>query len=148
MATIHADTALLPDGWHDNVRVELDKDGRISRVTEAFNVGPAETHVSCLLPAPVNSHSHAFQRAMAGLTEHPAIIHRTVSGPGANCVSVSGQLTPDHVESITALVQMEMLKQATLPMSNSLSASRTSSMIGAAKWLIESCPPLEPPELV
>ena len=111
MATIHADTALLPDGWHDNVRVELDKDGRISRVTEAFNVGPAETHVSCLLPAPVNSHSHAFQRAMAGLTEHRSDNPQDSFWTWRELMYLFlDQLTPDHVESITALVQMEMLE--------------------------------------
>jgi len=111
MATIHADTALLPDGWHDNVRLELDKDGRISKVTTAFNGGPAETHVSCLLPAPVNSHSHAFQRAMAGLTEHRSDNPQDSFWTWRELMYLFlDQLTPDHVESIAALVQMEMLE--------------------------------------
>ena len=31
--------------------------------------GAAGRRLGCLLPAPVNLHRHAFQRAMAGMTE-------------------------------------------------------------------------------
>jgi len=68
-------------------------------------------NIQFLLPAPANAHSHAFQRAMAGLTEH--------RGPDPNdtfwtwrqlMFKFLDQLTPDHIEAITAFVQMEMLE--------------------------------------
>ena len=111
MPKIHAETALLPDGWMENVLIDLGDDGRIAKVTQHVTVTAAEIHVPCLLPAPVNAHSHAFQRAMAGLTEHRSnnstdsfwtwreLMYRFLD-----------QLTPDHVEAIAALVQMEMLE--------------------------------------
>ena len=111
MPTIHAETALLPDGWMENVLIDLGDDGRIAKVTQHVTGTAAEIHVPCLLPAPVNAHSHAFQRAMAGLTEHRGnnstdsfwtwreLMYRFLD-----------QLTPDHVEAIAALVQMEMLE--------------------------------------
>ena len=111
MPTIHAETALLPDGWMENVLIDLGDDGRIAKVTQHVTGTAAEIHVPCLLPAPVNAHSHAFQRAMAGLTEHRSnnstdsfwtwreLMYRFLD-----------QLTPDHVEAIAALVQMEMLE--------------------------------------
>ena len=111
MSTIHAETALLPDGWMENVLIDLGDDGRIAKVTQHVTGTAAEIHVPCLLPAPVNAHSHAFQRAMAGLTEHRSnnstdsfwtwreLMYRFLD-----------QLTPDHVEAIAALVQMEMLE--------------------------------------
>ena len=111
MPKIHAETALLPDGWMENVLIDLGDDGRIAKVTQHVTGTSAEIHVSCLLPAPVNAHSHAFQRAMAGLTEHRGnnstdsfwtwreLMYRFLD-----------QLTPDHVEAIAALVQMEMLE--------------------------------------
>ena len=61
---LHAATALLPDGWAKDVRLRIEA-GRIIEVT----TGVAGTGHGCLLPAPVNLHSHTFQRAMAGLTE-------------------------------------------------------------------------------
>ena len=111
MPKIHAETALLPDGWTENVLVELGDDGRIATVTPNVTDAAAKTHVSCLLPAPVNAHSHAFQRAMAGLTEHrsdnPTDSFWTWR---ALMYLFLDQLTPDHVEAIAALVQMEMLE--------------------------------------
>ena len=111
MPTIHAKTALLPDGWMENVLVDLDCNGRIGSVTPHVTGTAAKTHVSCLLPAPVNANSHAFQRAMAGLKEHRSnnstdsfwtwreLMYRFLD-----------KLTPDYVEAIAALVQMEMLE--------------------------------------
>jgi formimidoylglutamate deiminase len=109
MQTIWAETALLPSGWASNVRIHIDAQGRISGVqADAPEHG---TRVQMLLPAPVNVHSHAFQRAMAGLTER--------RGPDPSdsfwtwrqlMFRFLDRLTPDHIEAITAFVQMEMLE--------------------------------------
>lgn len=109
MTNIWAETALLPGGWAANVRVEICADGRIGAVEAG---SPAQgTRVPVLLPAPVNVHSHAFQRAMAGLTER--------RGPNPKDSFWTWRqlmfrfldfLTPDHIETITAFVQMEMLE--------------------------------------
>ena len=109
MQTIWAKTALLPSGWASNVRIDIDTLGRISGVqADAPALG---SQISMLLPAPVNVHSHAFQRAMAGLTER--------RGPDPSdsfwtwrqlMFRFLDRLTPDHIEAITAFVQMEMLE--------------------------------------
>lgn len=109
MQNIWAKTALLPDGWTKNVLIEIDDDGRIASINAGAKESSAQ--VPLLLPAPVNSHSHAFQRAMAGLTEQ--------RGPDPSdsfwtwrklMFRFLDQLTPDDVEAIAALVQMEMLE--------------------------------------
>ena len=84
MPKILAETALLPDGWAENVLVEIDEIGRIAKVTANITDAAAKSNVSCLLPAPVNAHSHAFQRAMAGLTEHRSTNNTDSFGLGAN----------------------------------------------------------------
>ena len=109
MQTIWAKTALLPSGWASDVRIDIDLAGRISGVSaRAPQQGAC---VKMLLPAPVNVHSHAFQRALAGLTER--------RGPDATdsfwtwrqlMFRFLDRLTPDHIEAITAFVQMEMLE--------------------------------------
>jgi len=111
MAIIHAEIALLPDGWNHNICVAMANDGRISKVTAADEITVADIKVACLLPSPVNVHSHAFQRAMAGLTE------RRGKNPGDSfwtwrelMYRFLDQLTPDHVEAIAAMVQLEMLE--------------------------------------
>ncbi len=104
---------LTPDGWRSDMAVEIGADGKIAAVCAAGEI-PAQREkitVGALLPAPANVHSHGFQRAMAGLTEsrgeNPrddfwtwrALMYRFLE-----------QLTPDDLEAIAALVQMEMLE--------------------------------------
>ena len=111
MQTIFAGTALLPNGWCQNVLIELDDFGKITKTTPNFYGPKVETYVPCLLPAPVNAHSHAFQRAMAGLTEHRSNNSQDSFWTWRELMyQFLDQLTPDHIEAITALVQMEMLE--------------------------------------
>ena len=109
MNSIFAHQVLLPNGWGKNVRVDIGDDGRILSVEENAE-SPSRTKTA-LIPAPVNVHSHTFQRAMAGLTE------RRGPGPGDSFWSwrklvydFLEHLTPEHIEAITAFVQMEMLE--------------------------------------
>ncbi len=107
MAVIWAERALLPGGWARDVRVEV-VEGRIRSVTEGAD--PEGERRAILLPSPANVHSHAFQRAMAGLTER--------RGPEGDSFWTWRQLMyrfldrldPDQVEAIAAFVQMEMLE--------------------------------------
>lgn len=109
MQVIHAKQAFTPSGWQSHVEVKIGAAGRIETVGP---VSQTPTHrAALLLPAPQNLHSHAFQRAMAGLTE--------ARGPDPHDSFWSwrrlmyrflDQLTPDDVEAIAALVFMEMLE--------------------------------------
>jgi formimidoylglutamate deiminase len=109
MAILWTKTALLPSGWQSDVLIEIDADGRIADVQTG--VPEQGDRLGILLPAPVNVHSHAFQRAMAGLTER--------RGPNPSdsfwtwrqlMFRFLDRLKPDHVEAIAAFVQMEMLE--------------------------------------
>jgi formimidoylglutamate deiminase len=109
MHQIWAEHALTPQGWKRDVLVAIAADGTIASLESG--APPAGEIVGVLLPAPVNLHSHGFQRAMAGLTER--------RGPDASdsfwtwrklMYRFLDQLTPDHIEAITAFVQMEMLE--------------------------------------
>ncbi len=62
------EAALLPAGWWDRVRIDV-RDGRIASIeTDVAPAAGIERH-RVVLPGIPNLHSHAFQRAMAGLTE-------------------------------------------------------------------------------
>ena len=109
--TLFAPTALLPDGWTRDVRLTLDG-ARIAAVEPGAAPGPGDRVLTgqALIPAMPNLHSHAFQRAMAGMTER--------RGPGDDSFwtwrtlmyRFLDLLTPDDVEAIAALVQVEMLE--------------------------------------
>jgi formimidoylglutamate deiminase len=110
MTTLWAAQALTGAGWAENVRVTLDASGRIAAV-EPGMPRAADHVVDILLPAPANAHSHAFQRAMAGLTERRGPNPRDTFWTWRELMfRFLDRLTPDHVEAIAALVQMEMLE--------------------------------------
>lgn len=109
MTRIWASQALLPAGWAHNVAVEIDATGHIADVTP--DALPTGHRCGLLLPAPANAHSHAFQRAMAGLTETRGPDPRDTFWTWRQLMfRFLDRLTPDQVEAIAALVQMEMLE--------------------------------------
>ncbi|MCV4344338.1 formimidoylglutamate deiminase [Pseudomonas capsici] len=69
MPAFFAERALLPGGWAENVRLEVSADGLLSSVQADADRQSAERVSGPLLPGMPNLHSHAFQRAMAGLAE-------------------------------------------------------------------------------
>jgi formimidoylglutamate deiminase len=106
MTTLWAQQALLKTGWATDVRVTITGD----RITEiATNTPPSGAQLGILLPAPTNLHSHAFQRAMAGLTERRGPDPRDSFWTWRQLMyRFLDRLTPDDVQAITAFVQMEM----------------------------------------
>ncbi len=101
------DRVLIPDGWLAPGRVEIGADGRIAGV----GAGDAGERIGGIaLPGMPNLHSHAFQRAMAGLTER--------AGPGGDSFwtwrevmyGFVDRLGPGDVEAIAAQLYCEMLK--------------------------------------
>ncbi|MBP7240775.1 formimidoylglutamate deiminase [Amaricoccus sp.] len=109
MTVLWAERALLPEGWAENVRVEVAPDGRIAAV--APGAAPEGERIDLLLPAMANVHSHAFQRAMAGLSEARGPQPRDTFWTWRQIMyRFLDHLTPDDVEAIAALVQMEMLE--------------------------------------
>ncbi len=106
-SVIHAKTALLPQGWAQEVRVEL-AGGRIVSVDAGRPGAGADTVVDCLLPAPVNLHSHAFQRAMAGMTERRGAGQDSFWTWRTLMYRFLDRLAPEDVEAIAAMVMMEM----------------------------------------
>lgn len=111
MQTIWARQALVQDGWAQAVRVDIGDDGRIAAV-QADTAQPAGAQlVETLLPAPANLHSHAFQRAMAGLTERRGADPRDSFWTWRQLMyRFLEQITPEDVQAIAAFVQMEMLE--------------------------------------
>lgn len=102
--------ALLPDGWRDNVLLEVDAGGDLAAVMPDATPAGATVLSGVVLPGLCNLHSHAHQRAMAGLAER--------SGPGADSFwtwrermyGFLEKMTPDDLEAVAAQLYLEMLK--------------------------------------
>jgi formimidoylglutamate deiminase len=108
----HAPSALLTEGWADDVLLEVDGAGFISAVNPGVTDPPAdaERFAGPAIPGMPNLHSHAFQRAMAGLTE--------ARGPGEDSFWTWRQrmyafverIAPEQVQDIAAQLYVEMLQ--------------------------------------
>jgi formimidoylglutamate deiminase len=104
---IFAERALLPDGWAEQVRITV-TGGHITGVAIATAPQPGDTRVSALLTALSNLHSHTFQRAMAGMTEHRVAGRDSFWTWRDLMYRFLDRLTPEQMEAIAALVFMEM----------------------------------------
>jgi formiminoglutamate deiminase len=109
MRRLILDHALLPDGWAENVGIDIEG-GTIAAVRPNALGETRERIAGIALPGLPNLHSHTFQRGMAGLAE--------TRGPEGDSFwtwrqvmyRFLGSLKPDDVEAIAAFAMMEMLE--------------------------------------
>ena len=110
MTSLWFPSALLPGGWSTAVRLTL-SDGLITRVETSVDPSEGDERQGIALPGLPNLHSHAFQRAMAGLTEHGDGASRDDFWTWREAMYRSvGRLGPDDVEAVAALAFAEMLE--------------------------------------
>jgi formimidoylglutamate deiminase len=109
--TYFAAQALLAKGWASNVSIEVD-DGVISAITENTTAGADQVvHLSGPVIATVaNLHSHAFQRAMAGLAEISLNPNDSFWSWRDLMYKMVQKLTPDDVCVIAKQLYTDMLK--------------------------------------
>jgi len=112
VGTLWAEKALLASGWQAEVRISIGGDGRITAIETGVKSkrGDLDLGSRALLPAPANLHSHAFQRAMAGLAEYRGTGEDDFWSWRDLMYRFVARLDPDDVEAIAAGVQMEMLE--------------------------------------
>jgi len=105
---LHLELALTPDGWRRDVVIRIDH-GIIASVEEAGD-GTAERVSGVVVPGLPNLHSHAFQRAMAGLTERRGSDADSFWTWREAMYRFVERLGPDDLEAIAAFAYMEMLE--------------------------------------
>lgn len=103
------ETGLLADGWADRVRLTVGG-GRIERVEAGVDPDPADERHFAALPGLPNVHSHAFQRAMAGLTEARGASDDDFWSWRDLMYRFVARIGPDQCEAIAALAYAEMLE--------------------------------------
>lgn len=109
MTTYFAEHALLGSGVRDGVRITV-ADGFITRVEENTAVdGDTPLH-GLVLPGMANVHSHAFQRAMAGLAEWDAGGTDNFWSWREAMYRFAERLTPETQLAVARFLFIEMLK--------------------------------------
>lgn len=107
---LFASTALLPDGWAENVLLEVDEAGWIRRLDVGASAEDTEQASGPLLPGMPNLHGHAFQRAMAGLAERAATAEDSFWTWREVMYGFVQRLGPEEAEAIAAQAYLEMLE--------------------------------------
>ena len=125
--TLWFEAALTPDGWARDVRLTI-AGGRIAGLETGAARGAGDEGGGVALPGVANVHSHAFQRAMAGLTE--------ARGPSEDDFWTWRELMyrfldrggPEEIEAITAAA-----RQLQQPFGSDPAYARLSTNLEAAR---------------
>jgi formimidoylglutamate deiminase len=109
---LFAEHALLPEGWARDVSLAWDETGTLTAVTVGVAAPTDAPRANGpLLPGMPNLHSHAFQRAFAGLSEYRSsesadsfwtwrdLMYRFALG-----------ISPDQLEAVAIQLYVEMLR--------------------------------------
>jgi len=102
--------AYIDSDWAFGVTVVVDGQGVID--TLRINTLPQGAQVidGLAVPGIPNSHCHAFQRAMAGLSEKISVTNDSFWSWRTTMYDFANQMTPDNQRAIAAQLYMEMLK--------------------------------------
>lgn len=109
MENLHFESALLPDGWARNVRVEIAA-GRIVRIQRDADAASRDERAKVALPGMPNVHSHAFQRGLAGLTEYRGSTADNFWSWRELMYRFCARMTPEDLEAVSAMAFVEMLE--------------------------------------
>jgi formimidoylglutamate deiminase len=110
MTVLWAETALLPDGFAAGVRLEIDPGGDLASVQAGADPAGAERLGGIVLPGMPNVHSHAFQRALAGLAERQEAGEASFWTWRAVMYRFLERIGPDELAAIAAQLYVEMLE--------------------------------------
>ena len=108
MSKLFARRALLPQGWASNVLLEIDKGGALTAVTP--DATPSAPAVDIVIPGMINLHSHAFQRALSGMTERGSDNPDSFWTWRELMYRFANKITPEHMEAIAAQLYAECLR--------------------------------------
>ena len=110
MHDLHFDLALLPGGWARDVRARVTPHGDFGVIQPEADPQGARRIAGAAVPGVPNLHSHAFQRAMAGLTERRGSAEHGFWGWREQMYAFLARLTPDDVQVVAAQLYAEMLR--------------------------------------
>ena len=109
MTRYFADHAWLPQGWEEGVALDV-ADGRWAHARSDVAADGATRLGRWVLPGMANLHSHAFQRAMAGLAERQGAAEDSFWTWREVMYAFAGRIGPEDLKAIAAQLYVEMLE--------------------------------------
>jgi formimidoylglutamate deiminase len=109
--SLFAEHALLPGGWARDVLLAWDGTGTLVRVDPgAVPAAHAPRAAGVVIPGMPNLHSHAFQRAFAGLSEHRGAADDSFWTWRDLMYRFALAISPDQLEAIATQLYVELLR--------------------------------------
>ncbi len=104
--------AWVEGAWREGVLFAVDDQGRWASIVPGVTTAPAGASVLAgpVLPGLVNAHSHAFQRAFAGLAEHRGAEDDDFWSWRTRMYAVVNRIGPDDLRDIATRLYVEMLR--------------------------------------
>ena len=109
MTRLWFESALLPQGWAERVRISA-VGGCIDRIESQVDPDEADERHAIGVPGLGNLHSHAFQRGLAGLTERRGPTDDSFWSWRELMYRFVERIDPDDFEALAALAFAEMLE--------------------------------------
>ena len=111
-ALLWAPQAWLGSGWQEHVLLRVGPDGRWQELSPGVRQAPEGAQVVSgpLLPGLVDAHSHAFQRAFAGLAERRDSPADDFWSWRDRMYRVALRITPEQLNAIAAHLYVELLR--------------------------------------
>lgn len=109
MTAIWFEQALIGRAWRRRVRIEI-ADGVVAAIAAETDPRPEDARHEIGVPGFPNLHSHAFQRAMAGLAEYRASPDDDFWSWREIMYRFAGAITPEQMEAIAGFAFVEMLE--------------------------------------
>ena len=106
MKTLDAAMLWTPDGWHADAGFDIDDHGRIAAIDSAEPTASA----SWVVPGVANLHSHAFQRAMAGMAERQTNPEDSFWTWRETMYRFAARFSPETLQAVAAQLYAEMLE--------------------------------------
>lgn len=110
MPAFFAPSVMLPQGWGHNVRITVNEQGVITHIDAGASAEGATLLPGVVIPSMANLHSHAFQRAMAGLTEVAGNPQDSFWTWRDLMYRMVQKLTPEQVGAIATHLYIDLLK--------------------------------------
>lgn len=109
--TLFCERVLLPEGWTSDVMIGIDDGGMIVSI-QPGRTRDADSMLAAgpVVPALQNLHSHAFQRAMAGLAEKAGSTDDSFWTWRETMYRLVERMSPDDVEVVATKLYSELLK--------------------------------------
>lgn len=106
-----APSAWVDGRWQGEVRLEVAADGCWSRIEAGVRCGEGMTRLAGpVMPSLVDTHSHAFQRAFAGLAERREVGDDDFWSWRDRMYGLALKLDPAQLQAIAAQLYVELLK--------------------------------------